>query len=150
MENIISNIYVDENTDHYYKLRKSMDKYIYFECVVKSCENKLTLLRETQNKTTKNEHNHTQKEGKNASAVLFFKARLKEIAMDPAYIDETPKAILTQTMNVVRGFTFPPGFKAQAQKLIRNTRFRSKYVFSVTVHAFARILFHFDAPIQFK
>lgn len=68
MENIIDNIFVDENTEQYYKLRKSFEEYIYFECVVKSCTNKLNLSRATQNKITKNEHNHTKKEGQDAAA----------------------------------------------------------------------------------
>lgn len=125
MEQFSNNIFFDSNTEQYYILKKPFEKYTYYYCVVKSCQNSLKLMHDSLNKITKNEHNHTAQEGKNIAAILSFKARLKEMAVDPAFGNLTPKNLLSQAMNAVRGVTFPPDFQAGALKLVRNKRFRS-------------------------
>lgn len=127
MKKIAANIYLDENTQQYYILRKSFEKYIYYDCLVESCPSTLKLMRATQIKTTKNEHNHDEQKAKNSAAVASLKATIKEIALDPTN-DESPGQIVEESMKCIPGITFPPGFAAKARKMIRNARFRSKYV----------------------
>lgn len=110
------------------KSNRKFEDYSYFDCVVKSCPNKLKLIHATQNKFSKNEHNHTAKEGKNAAAVICFKLRLKDIATDKVFAEVTPKNLMVQAMTTMGDVTFPPGFEKKAYKVIRIQRFRSRYV----------------------
>lgn len=126
MENLIGNIFVDANSEQYYKPNKKFEDYTYFDCVVKSCPSKLKLVHSTDNKITKKEHSHTAKEGKNVAAVDCFKLRLKEMATDKDFAKLTPKPLMEQAMTIVGDVTFPPNFERKAQKLIRRQRFRSR------------------------
>lgn len=131
MENLIKNIFVDGNTEHYYKSNRKFDDYTYFVCVVKSCQNKLKLMHATMNKILKNDHSHTAKEGKNVAAVLCFKLRLKEMAIDTNFAQLAPKILMDQAMTIVGDVTFPPNFEKKALKLIRNHRFRGYVLFII-------------------